>query len=62
MMKTSDAQAWEWPDRQTYGASVNHITMTILGIRQTMPSVPYDGGTAIDKLRAELEASYREQR
>lgn len=46
---------WSWPDRQTYGASVNHIMMTILGVRQTIPSRPLDGGDAMRELITKLE-------
>ncbi len=45
---------WIRPNHQTYGASVNHITMTILGIRNTIPSTPLDGGESIEKLIKKL--------
>jgi len=45
---------WIRPNDQTYGASINKITMCILGIRQTIPSVAYDGGKAIEKLIKEF--------
>jgi hypothetical protein len=38
------------PNDQTYGASINKITMTMLGIRQTIPAIAYDGGKEIKKL------------
>jgi len=41
---------WIRPNDQTYGASINKITMTMLGIRQTIPSIAYDGGKEIKKL------------
>ena len=41
---------WTWPNDQTYGASVNKINMSLLGIRQTIPSTPLDGGKEIKKL------------
>ena len=47
---------WIMPNHQTYGASVNSIMMTLLGVRQTMPSSPLDGGEAIDKLILKLES------
>ena len=46
---------WRSPNNQTYGASVNNITMTLLGIRQTIPSTPLDGGDAINALILKLE-------
>lgn len=49
---------WVMPDRETYGASVNSITMCLLGIRQTIPSTPMDGGKAIRKL---IEATQAER-
>jgi hypothetical protein len=50
---------WQMPNRQTYGGSVNNLTMTLLGIGQTIPSTPMDGGTAIRKHLDELEKMYR---
>ena len=41
---------WITPNHQTYGASVNQINMTILGISQTIPSVALDGGKQIKEL------------
>ena len=49
---------WHWPDDQTYGKSVNGITMGLLGVRQTIPSIAYDGGKEIEKLIATLDESY----
>lgn len=43
-------RGWVTPNHQTYGASVNHIMMSILGIRQTIPSNVLDGGDEIKKL------------
>jgi ABC-type transport system substrate-binding protein len=40
---------WTFPHKQTYGASVNNITLTILGIRSTMPAMTFDGGEDIRK-------------
>ncbi len=51
---------WRRPNNQTYGGSHNHITMRLLGISQTIPSTPLDGGEEIRKLKEELEASYKE--
>lgn len=45
---------WITPRDQTYGASINQITMCILGIRQTIPSIAFDGGKEIKKLIKEL--------
>lgn len=28
---------WQHPDRQTFGASVNNLNMTLLGVRSTIP-------------------------
>ncbi len=47
---------WIRPRNQTYGASVNHITMTLLGIRQTISSQAYDGGEEIQKLISKLSS------
>jgi len=49
---------WERPNRQTYGASVNMITHSLLGIQQTIPSTPLDGGDAIQKLIKKVKGSY----
>jgi hypothetical protein len=46
---------WIRPNDQTYGASVNSINMTILGIRNTIPSAPLDGGKAISELIEKLK-------
>jgi hypothetical protein len=43
---------------QTYGASVGSITSSELGIRQTIPAMPLDGGSEIRKLERKLLASY----
>ena len=45
----SEEQEWKWPQRQTYGASVNNITLTLLGINQTIPSCTLDGGEQVQK-------------
>ena len=49
---------WIMPDRQTYGASVNSIMMTILGVRNTIPAQVIDGGKSITKYKKELGAIY----
>lgn len=41
---------WTWPDIQTYGASVNHVTCSILGIQSTIPAQVLDGGKEIKEL------------
>ena len=41
---------WRRPNIQTYGADADGIMSRILGIKQSMPSTPLDGGDAIDKL------------
>lgn len=51
-------RGWVEPVRQTYGASHDSITSTILGIKQSIPSTAYDGGIAIQKLIDELTESY----
>ncbi len=51
-------RGWIMPSFQTYGSSVNKITMSLLGVRQTMPSTPYDGGKAIRELREAVAATY----
>lgn len=54
-----DEGQWRKSPQQTYGASVDHIMFTLLGVGQSIPSTPYDGGEAMDKLIKELEESYR---
>ena len=49
---------WVRPNDQTYCASVNGITIKLLGVHQTVPSVTFDGGTAVKKLIEKLEDSY----
>ena len=49
---------WVIPNDQTYGASVNSITMCLLGIRNTIPAMVYDGGKDIKKLIKKLEKEY----
>jgi len=49
---------WKTQHRQTYGASVNMIMMTILGISQTIPSEALDGGKEIKEYIKKLETSY----
>ena len=51
-------RGWVMPSRQTYGASVNHIMMTILGIRNTIPAQAMDGGKSIQKFKEDLESTY----
>lgn len=46
---------WIMPNIETYGASINHITMSLFGIRQTIPSTPLDGGEEIKKLIEKLK-------
>ena len=50
-----DEYGWISPNDQTYGASINYITMKLLGIKQTIPSITLDGGEAIRKLIKRLE-------
>ena len=52
-------RGWVRPRNQTYGASINWITMKLLRIRQTIPSTPLDGGEEIKKLIKELESEYK---
>ena len=47
---------WVMPEFNTYGASVNKITMGLLGIRQTIPSTALDGGKQIQELKTKLES------
>jgi len=49
---------WKTQHRQTYGASVNMIMMTILGITQTIPSGALDGGIEIQEYIKKIETSY----
>jgi len=49
---------WRIPNCQTYGCSSDCVLSSIMGIRQTMPSTPLDGGVAIEKLTKKLEESY----
>ncbi len=46
---------WSMPNSETYGASVNYITMQLLGIRQTISSVALDGGESIKSLIKKLK-------
>ena len=50
---------WQWPDNQTYGYSVNGIMCSLIGLRQTIPSIALDGGTEVEKLIEKLENSYK---
>jgi len=57
---------WIWKDRdwrnpfeQTYGASINSITMNVLGISQTIPAVALDGGDEINKLIKRINKGYK---
>jgi len=50
---------WRCPNHQTYGASVNNITMTILGIRQTISGMPLDGGQSIRAHKKDIEQQYQ---
>jgi len=47
---------WVSPFEQTYGGSVNSITMRILGIRNTIPAMVLDGGESIRKYINHLES------
>ena len=47
---------WVWPNNQTYGASVNWITSSLLGIKNTIPAMVLDGGESIRKYIKELES------
>ena len=47
---------WVTPTRQTYGASVDDIIRTILGIKHTIPAMVLDGGKSIRKYIKELES------
>lgn len=49
---------WIQPKHQTYGASISHILMSVLGIKQTIPSMPLDSGRAIRELIKKLERRY----
>lgn len=41
---------WEWPRNQTYGASVNSMTIQLLGITATIPAMVMDGGKDFKKV------------
>lgn len=43
---------WVNPDRQTYGASVNFITMSILQYSNTIPTSVLGGGKFKDKIKS----------
>ena len=47
---------WISPFEQTYGGSVNSITMRILGIKCTIPAMVLDGGESIREYIKELES------
>ena len=57
---SKEYKRWITQHRQTYGASVNMIMMTILGIRQTIPSGALDGGKEIQKYIKKLKTNYKE--
>jgi len=46
------------PDFNTYGASVNKITMGLLNIQHTIPSEVFDGGEAMKKVEAIIQKNY----
>lgn len=50
---------WIMPDFQTYGASVNKITMCLFGIRDTIPAQVMDGGKNLEKHKKNLERIYK---
>ena len=58
MIWSIEDKKWKTQHRETYGASVNMIMMTILGIRQTIPSGALDGGKEIQKYIKRIETSY----
>lgn len=51
---------WLKPDTQTYAASVNRITLTLLGISSTIPAMALDGGKQIDGAIANYKAKITE--
>jgi hypothetical protein len=53
---------WKHPNMQTYGASVSHIMMNIIGYTHTIPALVMDGGECIIKLKKELTESYIKSR
>ena len=57
MWSTKYSKKGEWvsPFNQTYGADVNDITHSILGIKTTIPAMVLDGGESIRKYIKELE-------
>jgi hypothetical protein len=52
---------WIRPNHQTYGASVNNITMTILKFSCTIPAQVLDGGEQLQKQINKLEETYKHE-
>lgn len=50
-----DDGRWDWPDRQTYGASHNQITLCLLGIQSTIPAMTNDGGEEMRRVMGEYK-------
>lgn len=54
----AEDKRWVGPDCQTYGASVNHLMCSVLGLRNTIPAQVMDGGEELEKYIKKLEKSY----
>ncbi len=55
----NEESGWVIPSFQTRGMSVEMAYSKILGIKQSLPSSAYDGGTAIEELSNKIKASYK---
>jgi len=54
-----DDGKWKHPRQQTYGLSVDMAIHSIIGINQSIPSTPLDGGEYINKFILKYEEKVR---
>lgn len=54
-----DDGKWRHPRQQTYGLSVSMCIHSVIGINQSMPSTPLDGGESIYKFISKYEERIR---
>jgi hypothetical protein len=52
---------WVHPNAQTYGADIDSITFTVLGITHPLPAMALDGGKIMKKYIKQLEREYRDK-
>lgn len=58
MMWDVELNRWRTPNAQTYGADIDWIMNSLMGISHTIPSTPLDGGRRMRDLIKKLEKSY----